>query len=152
MTAINPHIRNSGQGKAHQTSHQYCILKTVARVVGFIIGTFVAMVVARDGAVDDSVVTEYHCGAGGGDYCHGHGEGHGESRQDDVCRSAGEYVARKAEYGCCGQAYGHAGDDAAPTYASGDARHHGGGEFRDRPELMAGAQVVDGVLEISFHE
>lgn len=45
MTATNTHIRNSGRGKAHQTSHQYRILKTVARVVGFIIGTLVAVVV-----------------------------------------------------------------------------------------------------------
>jgi len=33
------------QTLCHQTSHQYRILKTVARVVGFIIGTLVAVVV-----------------------------------------------------------------------------------------------------------
>ena len=32
MTATNQHIRNSGRGKAHQTSLQYHIIKVVANV------------------------------------------------------------------------------------------------------------------------
>lgn len=44
MTATNQHIRNSGRGKAHQTSHQYRIIKVVANVVGVIIGLIVAVV------------------------------------------------------------------------------------------------------------
>lgn len=44
MTATNQHIRNSGRGKTHQTSHQYRIIKVVANVVGAIIGLVVAVV------------------------------------------------------------------------------------------------------------
>ena len=45
MTATNQHIRNSGRGKTHQTSHQYRIIKVVANVAGVIIGLVVAVVV-----------------------------------------------------------------------------------------------------------
>ena len=44
MTATNQHIRNSGRGNTHQTSHQYRIIKAVANVVGVIIGLIVAVV------------------------------------------------------------------------------------------------------------
>ena len=44
MTATNQHIRNSGRGNTHQTSHQYCIIKVVANVAGVIIGLVVAVV------------------------------------------------------------------------------------------------------------
>lgn len=44
MTATNQHIRNSGRGKTHQTSHQYRIIKVVANVAGVIIGLVVAVV------------------------------------------------------------------------------------------------------------
>ncbi len=44
MTATNQHIRNSGRGNTHHTSHQYRIIKAVANVVGVIIGLIVAVV------------------------------------------------------------------------------------------------------------
>lgn len=44
MTATNQHIRNSGRGNTHQTSHQYRIIKVVANVVCFIIGLIVAVI------------------------------------------------------------------------------------------------------------
>lgn len=44
MTATNQHIRNSGRGNTHQTSHQYRIIKAVANVIGVIIGLIVAVV------------------------------------------------------------------------------------------------------------
>lgn len=44
MTATNQHIRNSGRGNTHQTSHQYRIIKAVANVVGVIIGLIMAVV------------------------------------------------------------------------------------------------------------
>ena len=44
MTATNQHIKNSGRGNTHQTSHQYRIIKVVANVVGVIIGLIVAVV------------------------------------------------------------------------------------------------------------
>lgn len=43
MTATKQH-RNSGRGEAHQTSHQYRIIKGAAKVVGCIIGLIVALV------------------------------------------------------------------------------------------------------------
>lgn len=45
MTATNQHIRNLGRGNTHQTSHQYRIIKAVAKVAGIIIGVIVAMVI-----------------------------------------------------------------------------------------------------------
>lgn len=44
MTATNQHIRNLGRGNTPQTSHQYRIIKAVAKVAGIIIGIIVAMV------------------------------------------------------------------------------------------------------------
>lgn len=44
MTATNQHIRNSGRGNTHQTSHQNRIIKGAAKVVGVIIGILVAVV------------------------------------------------------------------------------------------------------------
>lgn len=44
MTATNQHIRNSGRGNTHQTSHQNRIIKGVAKVVGVIIGILLAVV------------------------------------------------------------------------------------------------------------
>ena len=44
MTATNQHIRNSGRGKTHQTSHQYRIIKVMANVAGVIISLVVAVV------------------------------------------------------------------------------------------------------------
>ncbi len=45
MTATNQHIRNSGRGNTHQTSHQYRIIKGLAKVAGWIIGLIVALIV-----------------------------------------------------------------------------------------------------------
>ena len=45
MTATNQHIRNSGRGKTHQTSHHYRIIKGLAKVAGWIIGLIVALIV-----------------------------------------------------------------------------------------------------------
>lgn len=45
MTATNQHIRNLGRGKTHQTSHQYRIIKGLAKVAGWIIGLIVALIV-----------------------------------------------------------------------------------------------------------
>ena len=44
MTATNQHIRNSGRGNTHQTSHQYRIIKGLAKVAGCIIGLIVALI------------------------------------------------------------------------------------------------------------
>lgn len=44
MTATNQHIRNSGRGNTHHTSHQNRIIKGIAKVVGVIIGIIVAVV------------------------------------------------------------------------------------------------------------
>ena len=44
MTATNQHIRNSGRGNTHQTSHQYRIIKGLAKMVGCIIGLIVALI------------------------------------------------------------------------------------------------------------
>ena len=43
MTATKQH-RNLGRGEAHQTSHQYRIIKMLAKVVGCIIGLIVALI------------------------------------------------------------------------------------------------------------
>ena len=45
MTATNQHISNSGRGNTHQTSHQYRIIKGLAKVAGWIIGLIVALIV-----------------------------------------------------------------------------------------------------------
>ena len=44
MTATNQHISNSGRGNTHQTSHQYRIIKGLAKMVGCIIGLIVALI------------------------------------------------------------------------------------------------------------
>lgn len=44
MTATNQHISNSGRGNTHQTSHQYRIIKGLAKIVGCIIGLIVALI------------------------------------------------------------------------------------------------------------
>lgn len=45
MTATNQHINNLGRGKTHQTSHQNRIIKGLVKVVSWIIGLIVALIV-----------------------------------------------------------------------------------------------------------
>jgi len=44
MTATNQHIRFSGRGNTHHTSHQYRIIKGLAKIVAIIIGSLITIV------------------------------------------------------------------------------------------------------------
>lgn len=43
MTATNQHIRNSGRGNTHQTSHHYRIITRAVKAVAIIIGAVIGI-------------------------------------------------------------------------------------------------------------
>lgn len=43
MTATNQHIRNSGRGNTHPTSHQYRIITRAVKAVAIIIGAVIGI-------------------------------------------------------------------------------------------------------------